>query len=342
MRDFKKFIFVFIMAVLSSVLVYGQNPAPRIFFSDLESGPNTGGQLNKGVWVTIWGKGFGAVRGRSVVMVGGGTADNYPIWTDTNITFQLGLLAKTGNIVVRVASAGKGASTQSNGIPFTVRKGKIFFVSTKGSDWHRGSVTSPWKSIVHAKDGMSAGDTTYIENGVAQNSEDNFNAYLSMDMRVDANSGSLAAPKALVAYPGAVVTIGVAHGLAYGIRTPNIRAREDYWVISQIHIIGGTHAMDVRGTGWRVIGNDIQCPGADSDVGCFQMSQASQIKFYGNDVHNAGVNPSSSKYYHAVYFSTDSNHIDVGWNHIHDNYTCRAIQFHSSPLCTPSSATPYH
>jgi hypothetical protein len=53
-------------------------------------------------------------------------------------------------------------------------------------------------------------------------------------------------------------------------------------------------------------------------------------------VHNAGINPTSSKYYHAVYFSTDSNHIDVGWNHIHDNFTCRALQFHSSPLCSPT------
>jgi hypothetical protein len=33
-----------------------------------------------------------------------------------------------------------------------------------------------------------------------------------------------------------------------------------------------------------------------------------------------------------VYFSTDTNHVEVGWNHIHDNLTCRALQFHSSPL----------
>jgi hypothetical protein len=69
------------------------------------------------------------------------------------------------------------------------------------------------------------------------------------------------------------------------------------------------------------------------------MSEGNQAKFYGNDVHNAGINPTSSKFYHAVYFSTDSNHVDVGWNHIHDNFTCRALQFHSSPLCTPSCGT---
>ncbi|HEV7673200.1 MAG TPA: choice-of-anchor Q domain-containing protein, partial [Candidatus Angelobacter sp.] len=187
-----------------------------------------------------------------------------------------------------------------------------------------------------AKNAIAAGDTAYIEDGVAQTSEDNFTAYLSMDNAGASNSGTATAPKALIAYPNATATVGVAGGLHYGIRTPNIGTHEDYWVISQLHIVGGTQAMDIGGTGWRIIGNEMQCPGADDQVGCFEMSEGNQARFYGNDVHNAGINPTSSKFYHAVYFSTDSNHVDVGWNHIHDNFTCRALQFHSSPLCTPS------
>src|SRR6266571_865435 len=85
---------------------------PRIFFSDLESGPNTGGQKNHGVWVTIWGKGFGAERGGSNVTIGGGAAAEYPIWFDTKITFQLGPRAKTGPIVVNLK--GKNAKSGSN------------------------------------------------------------------------------------------------------------------------------------------------------------------------------------------------------------------------------------
>jgi hypothetical protein len=360
-----KFLASLIFLLLAQPLSLSAQTPPRIFFSDLESGPNTGGQNDHGVWVTIWGKGFGAERGASIVTIGGGAAAKYPIWTDTRITFQLGSAAKTGDIVVsiqakaeRTASVGgsgvggpkygesdvnatnKGgqadaAARSANGIPFTVRPGKIFFVATDGSDRRNGSFDAPWRSIVHAKNQMSAGDVTYIRDGVAQTSEDSFTAYLSMDRDGGGNSGKPDAPKALVAYPGAKVTIGKAHGLEYGIRTPNIQAREDHWVISQLHIIGGTQAIDIGGTGWKIVGNEIECPGADGQVGCVETSQASRIKFYGNEVHNAGAGPTSSKYYHAVYFSTDSNHIDVGWNHIHDNFTCRAIQFHSSPLCRP-------
>ena len=320
--------------LLSAAFMSAQASPPRIFFSDLESGPDSGGQNNNGVWVTIWGKGFGVTQGTSTVKVGTGAVASYPLWSDGKIIFQLGAAATTGSIVVNVPGVGT-----SNGLPFTVRAGNIFFVATTGNDANTGSFTSPWKTIVKAKNTIAAGDTAYIQDGVSQTSQDNFTAYLSMDNQGASNSGTATAPKALIAYPNATATVGVAGGLAYGIRTPNIGTDEDYWVISQLHIVGGTQAMDLGGIGWRIIGNEMQCPGADAEVGCFEMSNGSQIKFYGNEVHNAGINPTSSKFYHAVYFSTDSNHIDVGWNHIHDNFTCRALQFHSSPLCSPTCGT---
>jgi IPT/TIG domain len=330
----RRFLNLVSLLLFSASLAGAQSAPPRIFFSDLESGPNTGGQNNKGVWVTIWGKNFGATQGTSTVTVGGGAADNYPLWSDGKIILQLGANAKTGSIVVNVPGVGS-----SNGLPFTVRPGNIFFVATTGNDANTGIFTAPWKTIIKAKNTINAGDVAYIENGVTQTTEDTFTAYISMDRQGADNSGTAAAPKALVAYPNATVTVGVAGGLHYGIRTPNIGTHEDYWVISQLHIIGGTQAMDIGGLGWRVIGNEMQCPGADDQVGCFEMSEGTNAKFYGNEVHNAGINPTSSKFYHAVYFSTDSNHIDVGWNHIHDNFTCRALQFHSSPLCSPTCGT---
>jgi len=328
--DLRKLMTYVVLLCAFSYAAMAQSAPPRIFFTDLESGPNSGGANGKGVFVTLWGKGFGATQGTSTVTIGGGSVDNYPLWSDAKITVQLGVGSTTGSIVVNASS---GAS---NGLRFTVRSGNIFFVSTTGNDASSGSFTAPWKTIVHAKNTMVAGDTTYIENGVSQTAQDNFTAYLSMDKNGASNSGTAAAPMALIAYPGATATVGVAGGLAYAIRTPNIGTNEDYWVISQLHIIGGTQAMDIGGTGWRIIGNEMQCPNADAEVGCFEMSHGNQAKFYGNEVHNAGINPTSSKFYHAVYFSTDSNHIDVGWNHIHDNFTCRALQFHSSPLCSPT------
>jgi len=61
----------------------GSGPGPvagaALFFSDLTSGPNQGGQNDKGAFVTVWGNGFGDAQGASTVTIGGGAADNYPV-----------------------------------------------------------------------------------------------------------------------------------------------------------------------------------------------------------------------------------------------------------------------
>jgi uncharacterized protein (TIGR03437 family) len=306
--------------------VWSQTP-PRIFFSDLESGPNTGGANNQGVYVTLFGRNFGANRGSSRVTAGGGEASAYPLWTDAKITFQLGPAARTGDITVATANG------TSNPAPFTVRDGEIFFVSPSGNDNQDGSFSRPWRTIVKAKNTMQAGATTYLMDGVSQTTEEAYSAAVSIE-----RGGVAGRPMALVAYPGARVTIG-SETLEMGLRIPNISeaAAADFWVISQLSFRGGVSAVSLEGpnpSNWRVVGNDISCPAGDGQTGCFVAALASNVRLLGNEVHHTGRR-GASKQYHAVYFTTDSNHIEAGWNSIHDNNTCRAIQFHSSPLCVP-------
>jgi hypothetical protein len=59
---------------------------PRIFYTDLESGPNKGGKDNAGAFVTISGKRFGPSAGASsFVTVGGGRVSSYPCWSDQDL-----------------------------------------------------------------------------------------------------------------------------------------------------------------------------------------------------------------------------------------------------------------
>ena len=324
-----------LMACLGLAVLAASLPAaapglpPRIFFSDLVSGPNNGGQDNKGAIVTIYGKGFGAEREGSTVTVGGGAADNYPIWTDTKVTFQLGPAARSGNIEVHLTHG-----PASNGVLFVVRPGRIFFVATNGSDWSRGSFTSPWKTLIKAKKSMKKGDITYAMDGVSQPTEDDYSGALCVF-----EGGTAAEPIALVAYPGARVTIGTVNGPPSGVRVPNLQITPSYWVLAGLQLRAKYLALDLAGgpgygtKGWRIVGNDISCPNGDGSDACAETSRATDVKFYGNYVHDIGINtrPTPSKKYHAVYFSTDSNHIEVGWNVIVNNKACRALQFHSSP-----------
>src|SRR3954469_681448 len=104
---------------------------PTIFFTDLVSGPNSGGEQNLGAFVSVVGRNFGSSRGTSTVTVGGGAVAAYPLWSSTKIIVQLGPKAITGPLVVKVAGA------TSNSINFTVRTGRIFFVSTADGEGDR-------------------------------------------------------------------------------------------------------------------------------------------------------------------------------------------------------------
>jgi hypothetical protein len=306
---------------------------PRLFFSDLESGPNTGGQNGKGAFVTVWGTGFGATRGGSTVTVGGGAVDSYPIWTSNRIAFQLGSAAATGNIVVHVAG-----QPDSGGLPFTVRATTIYFVTSGGDDAGAGSFTSPWKTIAHAKDSLAAGDIAYLGTSagdtLSQTGNYRYNASLSIDLADATNSGTAAMPKALVAYPGASVTIGQTSGVQRGLLVPAITGTFDYWVIAGLTLRGAVEALDFEGTadGWRVVGNDLSCPNGTGLSGCIvggDGTTPSHLKLYGNVVHDAASAVTSiTKYYHGIYLA--SNDLEIAWNEVRDGKTCRAIQFHDS------------
>jgi hypothetical protein len=306
----------------------------RLFYSDLASGPNTGGENGKGAFVTLAGNGFGSTRGASTVTIGGGPADNYPVWSNTKITFQLGSAAATGNLVVNVA--GKGAS---NGLTFTVRAGNIFFVSSAGADTNPGSFASPWASIPYAKNTLQPGDIAYIGthagDTVSQTTVDASSSYdcaLGMSVNDGTNAGTEAAPKALVAYPGASAIVGVDNGIERGLLAPAITGVFDYWVIAGLTLRGQDEAIDLEGqaNGWRIVNNDISCPNGTGETGCV-TGNPTQLSFYGNVVHDAAANVAPSaitKYYHGVYWG--SSHIDMGWNVVENGKTCRAIQFHDT------------
>jgi len=301
-----------------------QSQAPHIFYSDLESGPNRGGKDNAGAFVTISGKRFGASAGPSAyVTAGGGRVSNYPCWSDTKICMQLGAAAASGPIVVTTAAG------MSNGVPFSVRPGRIFFVATSGKDSSSGIYSSPWRTLLKARDSMKAGDIAYAMDGVSQTTDDGqgWNTCFLMD-----SGGQPGMPIAIVAYPGATVTMGNVNGHPDSAIRSKGHANNGNWVFAGLTLRGKNDAVNLAASDyWRFVNNDISCPNGDEAAGCFETQLSSYIKFFGNNVHDAGRS-NASALYHGVYFSTDSNHVEVGWNTISNVHGCRGIQFHSSPL----------
>src|SRR5262249_51914882 len=293
-------------------------------------------------YVTLYGDFFGASQGTSTVTWNGlnclrvvGAQGTYNGWGSPyfwyqKLVVQLGSACTpgTGNLVVTVNGSA------SNGMPFTVRStGNQYFVSTKGSDSNNGSFASPFATIPHCKTALKPGDTCYIQEGVTATTADDFNASLQVQ-----SGGAAGSPIAFVAYPGGTVTLG-SSSVGYGMRVPDINITVNYVTVAGLFFRTSEHGLNVAGnsttgtpsTGWRVIANNFHCPTANGQNGCFSTNEVATIKFFGNEATNIGV-AAAGKQQHAVYFSSDTNHVEAAWNYIHDNRSCRAIQFHSSPL----------
>ena len=321
-------------------------PLPVIDFTDLTSGPNTGGENNNGTILTIYGRNFGFAQGTSTVTIGGGAVAQVRQWGAKSkagsaaaqletISVAIGSAAATGTVTVTTpAGASLCADTKDN-CQFTVRSGNIRCVSTSGSNANAGTFPSScWATIPFAKNSLTPGDIAYVTNGVSTGATiDNYNATVA----ITGNNCTAALPCAMVVYPGATATIGTS-AVQYGLRTPAVGGVKDYWTIAGFNILG-LAAMDLLNvTGWRVINNDFTCPNGSGQSACMHTDTTTQYRFYGNYTHNVGDgNATIDKFYHGNYYTTNSNHIWSAWNEINNNPNgsttsggCRAVQFFST------------
>jgi IPT/TIG domain len=354
---------MFVLFVLHIVVVCqaasASPPRPHIFYSDLESGPNSGGEKNAGAYVTIYGIHFGSSRGASTVTVGGRAVASYPIWTESKITFQLGALVATGPIVVATP-----AGSSNTDVLFTVRKNGtcgvsrnqdcLYFVTERGRDSNSGSFSSPWGTVPYAVEHSPVGGIIYTSVGQLTDDGQTWKAAITL-RNFWCGASPDGYPRALIAYPGATVTIGTATGpyAEVGIRGTDISAGEGactgYWTFAGLQL-RGIVAVLLNGAShtnpsshWRFVGNDLSCPDGDGATGCWETSFASHIRAYGNHVHDTGRigPPTASAMYHGVYFSTDSNQIDFGWNTIAHVHGCRGLQVYSTRLDPQSGYNSY-
>jgi hypothetical protein len=142
---------------------------PRILFTDVETGPVTGGPNNLGVPISIFGMGFGAARGSSRVTIGGVEVAAYVVWGSNNannraldmIVVQPGPKIKSGPIVVTVD--GRASNSDHS---FAANSGRVYYVSASGSDKNPCSQSAPCATILHATSAvMRPGDTVLVRGG---------------------------------------------------------------------------------------------------------------------------------------------------------------------------------
>ena len=290
------------LLVSACAMASAQTSTPHIDYTDLTSSPT-------GAVVTVYGSNL-----TSPAKLNGVTATTVAS-SATKLSFIVPA-TKSGNITVG----------SSNALPFTVRTtGKLYYVAAGGKDNGPGSAAEPFATILHGFATANCGDTVYVKAGVSQTTQDDYDAALAVEKHCTA-----AEPVALIGYPGATVTIGNTSSPEYGIRNPDIdNDNFNGIVLANLVIRGGNEGISIVGsTDWRIVGNDIEVPNGSGESGVVLVETSQRIQFLGNNLHNSGAG--GTKYYHSFYATTNSNHIEVGWNTIANNKSCRGVQFYST------------
>jgi len=334
---------ILLLSLTFPLSMWGQTPV--LFFSDLQNGPNTGGESisgYSGAYVTLYGNYFGSSQGSSTATLNNLSCLRVVSWGTTwrwyqKIVVQLGPSCTSGNFVVSVGG------NASNATPFTVNTGNIYYVSSSGSDSNSGSFASPWATIPHAVQtaGTGAGNIIYVGNGVSQTADDGQGWDAALTLRTEDCKGTASQMDAVLAYPGATVQIGpsTAKSPSNGLRTTDFTAGGGacggHWTFAGITFRGMTAVGLSGGDTWRMVGNDISNPQNSSGSGgaAFETSQATHVSVLGDYFHDLNLND-TDRLEQGVYFSTDSNHTELGWSEIYNVWGRAGLQIHSSPIAS--------
>jgi len=349
--------------------------APHLAFSDIISGPSTGlGDGNgSGVIITIWGFKLGDAQYDSVIelcdldnfcseaayvyywknadgKLPSGPANLYESHGMQEISFSIPKISN-GEKQIRVTN-NYGVTT----LPFTVRDGGIFHVTSQGSDKiGNGSFERPWLTIAKADSTIDAGSTLYVHNVTTGDESTKTAIYNNRSKAMS----SLDAQFSYVAYPNtrpeAIGERGFSQYSGYEGMTAGFiiskfslyNAESDEDENNQHVNVRANVTYGIMGSqNGRAIGNYLTDAHPDDITGaCPDGQQAaivasaqsgdhvSNFKVFGNHIFDYGCE-GSTKFQHTTYItirSADKNKQleapEMAWNFLQDNKTTGGLHY---------------
>lgn len=263
--------------------------APLVLYTDIVSGPNSGGENNKGIYLSIFGKNFGSgTLGSNIkVLIGGVEVDNYRYLGASKgradiqqITVQIGALGNPTpgvNLPVKVLVDGLASNTDSS---FIVNPGGILFVdNVSGNDATAviGDISKPFRYVQTpalytggAWEKVQPGDFIVMRGKGTAWTDVGFEHYF-MRYRDKSGSAATGAPGtgaiAIMGYPTEDVFIqgtikaGMTGGCITAINGQSFPGKGQWAAISNLRIdcegYDGPISQQVEGNNWRVINNDL-------------------------------------------------------------------------------------
>jgi hypothetical protein len=320
---------------------------PQVLYTDIVSGPNSGGENNKGAYLSVFGKNFGSTGlGTTVkVYINDVEVDNYRYLGASKgrpdiqqITVQVGALKnpKPGDLLaIKVIVNGLASNTDRT---FTVQPGDILFVdNVRGNDATavKNNVNKPWKHVqLHgnrARSGalgsMQPGDMMVLRGRGTVWTDLGFDDGTAYFLKFRSVSGSKptgikgSGYIAVIGYPTEDVYIQPiapnAFGVISGVNRDTYPNDSAWIVIADLRVEGGEHDgpinLQMSSDHWRVVNNDISAPNApDSSRSGGISGGGTYAVVYGNNIHAISGNGQEN---HGIYM--DNGHdMDIAYNFV--------------------------
>jgi hypothetical protein len=345
-----------------------------VVFTDVTSGPNSGGENGDGAYLSIFGQNFGAggLGSTLEVTIGGVEVARYLALGASVARPDLQRLA------VQVGALGSPAAGQplpiqvtvngvasNSDVTFTVNPGRMLFVdNVNGNDNTAvpGDIAHPYEHVQLAGSSKSAaavsrpGDTVVLRGtGAAYGDLGNGNDFVRViDIGGSAPTGaSGTGPLAFIAYPGETVGIvngvgGVSDAAAFsGIDQTAGHSGGNWVTIADLHIEGdgtaGVIALQIGSDHWRIVNNELFAPNTNNaNVRAAGVNgNGPNTVIYGNAIHDITGSGGES---HGVYIDGDGSY-DIAYNvisHVASGYGIQAYNNGSNGSDTTSNMRVHH
>lgn len=334
--------------------------APQIYYTDIVSGPTTGGENNKGIYLSIFGKNFGTSGLGSTVKVyiGGIEVDNYRFLGTSKgridvqqITVQVGALGSPMPGVALPIKVVVGSSASNTDQTFTPNPGRILFVdNVAGNDSTAaiGDISKPYRHVqtptlsAAAWGQVRAGDFIVMRgHGSAQPWTDV--GFENFFIRYRDKSGSAptgasgTGPIVLMGYPTEDVYLrgtlanGMSGGCVSAINGQSFPDAGKWAVVTNLRIdcegYDGPISQEIYGDHWRVVNNDLSASTAPtSGANVPRMAgitgNGTGSVWLGNHIHDVQGSPDEC---HGIYIDGDGSY-EIAYNHIHDIRSGNGLQ----------------
>lgn len=327
------------------------NP-PYVVYTDIVSGPTSGGEGNNGAYLSIFGQNFGSsgLGQTTRVYIGNAEVASYrylgaaKVSNMQQITVQVGSLgAATQGVALPVKVTVNGVASNTN-LTFMPNPGRILYVdNVAGNDSTAvpGDIAHPYRYVQTpalttggAWAIAQAGDLIVMRGHGAANpwTDVGFENYF---MRYRNKSGSAptgnsgTGPIVLMGYPSEDVYIhgtlanGMTGGCISAINGQSFPGMGQWAVISNLRIdcegYDGPISQEIYGNNWRIVNNELSAStaprtGASVPRMAGITGNGTNSIWYGNHIHDI---QGSSQECHGIYIDGDGSY-DIAYNQIHD------------------------